>query len=404
MIVGEWKRTRLGDHIRTRKGYAFKSKWYSKKGIPLVKVSDFSEDSVSISELTRIPNEIAGQYKKYSLKKNDVIIQTVGSWPTNPRSVVGKAIKIPSGIDGALLNQNAVKIIPTPGLNNRYLFYLLRSNGFKNYIIGCAQGAANQASITLDSIKDYEFLLPSNNYQNKVAGILSCFDDLIDVNLRRIRILEEIAQSVYDEWFVHFRYPGYENEEIIQTPKKLIPKGWEISRVKPLLKRLKAGIVYRKGNVKDIGEVPVIDQSTDEYLGFHSNKPGHEASLENPIIIFGDHTCKMQLLTEPSSVGPNVVPFVSRDLPIYFAYYLLKDLVQTREYKRHWTELTNKEVIIPPLELCDRFPEFALPIFHQINLFRKKNLSLKYQRDTILPKIISGKINVNKLDIDALSD
>ena len=143
MILGEWKRARLGDHIRTRKCYAFKSKWYSTKGVLIVKVSDFTEDSVRVSKLTRIPGEIAEQYNQYSLKKDDVIIQTVGSWPTNPKSVAGKAIKVPSGIDGALLNQNAVKIVPTSGLNNRYLFYLLRSNDFKSYIIGCAQGAAN---------------------------------------------------------------------------------------------------------------------------------------------------------------------------------------------------------------------------------------------------------------------
>lgn len=154
------KVTNLGKHIQTHKGYAFKSSWYQDSGVKLVKVSDFTDDSVDTSELVCIVEEIAQNYKKHELQVNDIIIQTVGSWPSNPQSVVGKVIRIPRQAAKSLLNQNAVKIIPKGLINQSFLYYLLKSEEFKKYIIGCAQGAASQASITLDSIREFNFLLP----------------------------------------------------------------------------------------------------------------------------------------------------------------------------------------------------------------------------------------------------
>jgi type I restriction enzyme S subunit len=79
--------TQLGKHMQTQKGYAFKSKWYSVCGTPIVKVSNFTRDSIDFSNLTCIPDEIAAEHSKFALRTGDVVIQTVGSWPTNPESV-----------------------------------------------------------------------------------------------------------------------------------------------------------------------------------------------------------------------------------------------------------------------------------------------------------------------------
>jgi len=149
----------LGEQIKTQKGYAFKSPWYSDDGTPIVKVSDFTNSSIDTYNLTFIPDDIAINYLKYKLETGDTIIQTVGSWPNNPKSVVGKVIKVPPEVSGALLNQNAVKIIPNKTLDRKYIFDLLKSDTFKDFIINCAQGAASQASITLKDIKNYPFLL-----------------------------------------------------------------------------------------------------------------------------------------------------------------------------------------------------------------------------------------------------
>ena len=223
-----WQETKLGDCIDTLKGYAFKSQWYCNEGLPLVKVSNFTEDSIDTSDLDFIPDEIAKSYLKYRLQTDDVVIQTVGSWATNPQSVVGKVIRVPRKANGALLNQNAVKILPKSAVDRNFLFYRLKSSDFKNYIIGCGQGAASQASITLDAIRAFNFQLPLMEEQRRIAAILSAYDDLIENNTRRIGILEEMARRIYEEWFVRFRFPGHEHVPLVESEHGLIPEGWRL--------------------------------------------------------------------------------------------------------------------------------------------------------------------------------
>src|SRR5215472_7808938 len=227
-MITSRQRTRLGEVVQTQKGYAFKSAWYTDTGRPIVKVSDFTDDSIDCSNLVSIPEEIASGYLKYELGVGDVVVQTVGSWPSNPASVVGKCIRIPDTAAGALLNQNAVKLSPSKCIDPRFLYYLLRNQDFKTYIIGTAQGAASQAAITLESIRAYEFDLPPLRTQRQIAGILSAYDDLIENNQRRIKILEEMARSLYREWFVNFRFPGHEKVPLVDSPLGPIPKGWEV--------------------------------------------------------------------------------------------------------------------------------------------------------------------------------
>jgi len=218
----------LGDCIDTLKGFAFKSQWYAKEGVPLVKVSDFSDDSISTENLTFLPEKIAKDYDKYRILTDDIIIQTVGSWPRNPKSVVGKAIHVPQKCNNSLLNQNAVKIIPNSNMDNNFLFYLLRSKQFKDYIINTAQGAANQASITLESIRNFKFVLPDIKTQKKIGAQIRTYDSLIENSSRRIELLDSMAKLVYDEWFVKFKFPGHEKVKMVDSEIGEIPEGWVI--------------------------------------------------------------------------------------------------------------------------------------------------------------------------------
>jgi len=180
LIPEGWEITSLGNHINTQKGYAFKSSWYQEQGIKIVKVSDFTDYSIDISKLVSISEEIAGQYKKHELKANDIIIQTVGSWASNPQSVVGKVIRVPNIAAKTLLNQNAVKVITKESINQIFLFYSIKNERFKSYIIGCAQGAASQASITLDAIREFKILLPPSSLLDFLADFVSPMWKLIN--------------------------------------------------------------------------------------------------------------------------------------------------------------------------------------------------------------------------------
>ena len=140
----------------------------------------------------------------------------------------------------------------------------------------------------------------------------------------------------------------------------------------------------------------MIDQSRSSFLGFHDCQPDHYASAESPIIIFGDHTCKMQLMIAPFSLGPNVVPFIAKDkTPISYLFFQIFNLVETREYKRYWTELNNKVVTIADSKNRNIFSELTSPIFQKIDILRSRNHNLRQTRDLLLPKLISGEIDVS---------
>lgn len=112
-----WEKTTVGEIVTTRKGYAFKSSKYVNKGVPVVRVSDYTMDSISDADLKYYPYDEKQNYIDYELHEKDVIVQTVGSWQNNPASVVGKVVRVPYFLEGALLNQNAVKIMPDEGMS-----------------------------------------------------------------------------------------------------------------------------------------------------------------------------------------------------------------------------------------------------------------------------------------------
>nr|WP_318742908.1 restriction endonuclease subunit S [Clostridium sp. JS66] len=149
-----WEWCRFGNIGCFQKGYAFKSKDYVGDGVKITKVSNlnnpFNKDVVYIDKKDAL------KYEQYKLYKDDIVLTTVGSWPTAPASVVGNVIYIDEIFDNTLLNQNAVRI--RSKLNQKYLNIILKSKLFKRYIVDIAQGTANQASITQEDIK--LFLLP----------------------------------------------------------------------------------------------------------------------------------------------------------------------------------------------------------------------------------------------------
>ncbi|WP_049765297.1 restriction endonuclease subunit S [Alkaliphilus metalliredigens] len=189
-----------------QKGFAFKSKDFIDKGTKLVKVSNLTDDSVNANECVNIDEGQAQNYNKYSLVKDDIIITTVGSWPTNPTSVVGKVVKVPDELNNSLLNQNAVRLRGNEKVVQNYLYYLLKSNDFKEYIIGTAQGSANQASITQKDIKSFKYEIPNKPLQKSIAHILTTLDEKIEVNNQINKNLETMVQAIFKQWFVTLNF------------------------------------------------------------------------------------------------------------------------------------------------------------------------------------------------------
>ena len=413
----------LQDYISTQKGFAFKSKWFVENGRKIVKVSDFTADSVSANNLVKISEELGQQYSRYSLSVGDVVIQTVGSWPSNPASVVGKAIRVPKAVDGALLNQNAVKIIPNEDIHGGFLYYLLRSDDFKEYIIGTAQGAASQASITLDAIKRYKFLLPKFEVQFEIAEYLENYDNLIENNNRRIAILEDMAQSLYREWFVNFRYPGHEDNldasspnesgrpKLTDSPLGQIPKGWGVKPLGELInfKRntIKKGNVPEKTPYMGLEHFPrksIALSEWEEVSEIGSNK----LAFNRGDILFGKirpnfHKVGVAQIDGLCSSDTFVLSPKNREhralvAMVTFSNEFVAQAVQTSQGSKmpraSWDVLQEFPVPVPAQYIIEKFNAVVDPAIKQIRVLSLKNRNLKQQRDMLVPKLISGAIEL----------
>lgn len=414
-----WERKRLGDLVETQKGYAFKSGWYCDAGRPIVKVSDFTDNSVDSSALVCIPVSTAADYLKYELRTGDVVVQTVGSWPTNPASVVGKCVRIPTDAAGALLNQNAVKLTPEVRFDRAFLFYLLRNDNFKTYIIGTAQGAASQAAITLDAIRGYEFALPPLPMQRRIASILSAYDELIENSQRRIKILEAMARALYREWFAHFRFPGHENHPRVASPLGEIPMGWEVAAMAELCSRMESGGTPRRTNADywDGGEIDwyKTGELWDSFLFDSQEKITALGQRESTarmfepgtilMAIYGSPTVgRLGILTRRASCNQAALGLVANDDRIsqtflYFILLGLRDhlngLAQGAAQQNISKEkVTNASAIVPPRTLISAFDKVAEPLFEQIETLQRQVQNLRRTRDLLLPRLLSGQLKV----------
>ncbi len=197
---------KLSDVATFRNGAGVKQDFFttSNDGVNLAKVSNFTSDSIDLTDATKVDREHAQKWASHLLKSDDVLIATVGSWPPNWSSVVGKVVRAPKGSEGAIQNQNTCCVIPNEAIDQSYLYYLLKTRQFSEWIVNVAQGSANQARVPVKKIGDFEFELPPIDIQRGVASTLRNLDNKITLNRQINQTLEQMAQTLFKSWFVDF--------------------------------------------------------------------------------------------------------------------------------------------------------------------------------------------------------
>ena len=401
--MNEWKKVKLGDCISTKKGFAFKSALYTNCGVPVVRVSDFTLDSVADNDLVYYPHAEKDRYDEYVLNEGDVLIQTVGSWQYNPNSVVGKVVRVPYYHKGSLLNQNIVKIIPNNGYNNAFIFYRLKCRDFAGHVLGEARGAANQASITLDTIKRFSFDCPLLSTQQRIATILSRYDSLIENYRKQIKLLEEAAQRLYKEWFIDLRFPGHENTKIVDG----VPEGWE------------------KKKLHEIAEVVMGSSPKSEF--YNNDKQGlpfHQGvgSYGTRFVDDNVYSTSITRLAEPNSIlfsvrapvgrlnitknkiiiGRGLAAMNHKDGFQSFLFYMLKERFFMDNIIGNGSifasiskvELLDQEFIVPPMKTIKAFESLASKLDKKIQGVDTQLHLLTEARDRLLPKLMSGEITI----------
>lgn len=412
----ETREVKLGDIVKHNKGYAFKSSEYTDEGVMVVRVTDFTLDSISDADAVYLAPD--DRYDKFVLKTNDILIQTVGSWANNPNSIVGKVVRVPKQCDNAYLNQNIVRIIPNNDLDNTYLFYALKANHFSTYCVLRGQGAANQASITLDTIFRFKFKAHNFTAQKRIAGILSAYDNLIENNNKRIRLLEQMAENLYKEWFVRFRFSGYEDVEF----ENGFPKDWEKVKLDDVLNKIATGLNPRKNFVLGEGEnfYVTIKNMADNtvYLDNKCDKVNDDAIIKinkRSDLKIGDllfsgigsigRVCLIDIPTNNWNISESVFTMrANKKISSEFLFMLLlsQDVQNYCQSKANGSaqkgirmgDLRKYTFLLPTKNVINDFTNQISPILRNVSLLRNENNNLIQQRDLLLPRLMSGKLEV----------
>lgn len=428
-----WRKVKLNEIVEHQKGFAFKSKDYIETGTPVVRVSNFTMDSIDCSDLKFVDDAIAKKNMSVKLVENDVVIATVGSWPTNPASVVGKTICVPKSVDGSLLNQNAVRlrVKNKESYDQKFLYYLLKNQDFSDYIVSTAQGSANQASITLKDIYGYEFLYPESEHRKTIASHLSAIDKKISLNTQTNQTLEEMAQALFKSWFVDFdpvkaKMNGEQPEgmdeataslfpdKLVESELGLIPEGWNVKSIKDFGKVVtgktppqKVDDAYSESGVPFITPTDIdSDVFVAETKRFLSES-GVEVVKKNLlpegsicVTCIGSQMGKAVIAPSVSISNQQINSIVTKKS--YERNFLFLNLRRRREEifligsSGSTMPIINKstfeklKVVTPAESLIKVFDEILSPLLDKIHQNATENQTLSTLRDTLLPKLLSG--------------
>ena len=394
----ETKEVKLGDIVKYNKGYAFKSSEYTDEGVMVVRVTDFTLDSISDADAVYLAPD--DRYDKFILKTNDILIQTVGSWANNPNSIVGKVVRVPKQCDSAYLNQNIVRIIPNNDFDNTYLFYALKANQFSTYCVLRGQGAANQASITLDTIFRFKFKVHNFAEQKRIADILTTYDNLIENNNKRIKLLEQMVENLYKEWFVRFRFPEYENVEFVGT----LPIGWQYQPISESMDFFDSQRVPLSSMQRDemekiypyYGAAKLMDY-VDDYLF-----DGEYLLLgEDGTVVTADGFPVLQLVNDKFWVNNHAHVIrgkgniSTRFLYLTFCRFPITGVVTgSAQPKISKGRLEKLKILVPDVITMEHFNNLINPMFNEIYVLKKQLIRITKQRDMLLPRLMSGKLEV----------
>lgn len=355
------------------------------------------------------------KFSKYRLEKGDIVIARTGA-------TTGYAKRIRENYD-AVFASYLVRIRVNAKYDSRYVGFIIESESYKHFIQqnigGTAQPQANAQVLT-----SFPIPLPPASTQRKIAAILSAYDGLIENNSRRIKILEEIAATIYREWFVEFRFPAHENVKMVESELGLIPQEWDAKfsdyvdfKEGPGLRRWQ----YRDEGIPFLNIRTLVDNDIDssklqyldpdevqtKYSHFLLSPNDHVVSssgtLGRIVTIQRDHlplmlnTSIIRMRAKTENVGPwQLKHFLKSD---YFQRQINALATGTAQKNYGPSHLKHMKIVAPDSALGRKYEELVSPLEELLGVLVIKNANLRSTRDLLLPQLISGELDVSTLNV-----
>ncbi len=292
------------------------------------------------------------------------------------------------GADGTQL------LRPAEGIDARYLYYALKTAELEQF--------GYQRHFKL--LKDCQVSVPPLEVQRHIASILAAYDDLIEINLRRMAVLEEMARGLFEEWFVRLRFSGYANVPLIDSEHGPLPRGWRMVKVGSVLQKFRRPEKVKKQHYEASGAIPCVDQGSS-FIGGYTNNLSALISSPLPLCVFGDHTRILKFITFPFASGADGTQLlypVEGLSPEYLYLSLVNIDLSNQHYARHFKFLKEQTICFPAPEVVEQFTSFVRPALELVQSLRLQNQTLAASRDLLLPRLISGHLSVdvseNQLD------
>lgn len=414
--IAVWAKVKLGDHVDMLTGYPFKSAEYSQdtSDIRLLRGDNVAQGELRWDGVKRWPIDKAADFRRYELHDGDVVLAMDRPWiEAGLKYAWMKKSDLP-----ALLVQRVARLRGEHSLLTPYIRYLIGSPAFTAHVHSITTGTA-VPHISGGDIGAFEFALPPLHIQRKIIDILSAYDDLIENNTRRIAILEEMAQALYREWFVEFRFPGHFGSQMVESELGPIPEGWRTARLDEFAAvnalSLKKGTEPQQIEYVDISSVSQGRIENIESLDF-AEAPGRARR----IVGHGDVIWSMvrpnrrsySLILNPSPnliVSTGFAVITARQIPFTYLYLALT----TNEFVGYLTnhargaaypavtaeDFQNARLVLPENMLMTRFHRAVVDMFEERENLTVRNILLRRTRDLLLPRLVSGEVDVHRLEI-----
>lgn len=375
------------------------------EGYPLIRTPNVGKGKLDLNGVHRVSESVYKQrIQRGAPRANDLIFAREA--PAGNVALVQENQTVCLGQRTVLIRPNVQKVNP------QYLVYYLLSPKPQHELLGTANGAT-VAHVNLPAIRNLKIELPEKSVQDKIGTILVTYDDLIENNQKQIKLLEEAAQRLYKEWFVDLRFPGHENTKIVDG----VPEGWQYEKLGDLVKTTSGGTPSRRkseyyvnGNIRWIKTKELNDRfifETEEHITEDAVKNSSAKVLpEGALIVamYGATIGKIGITAAEMACNQACCAFISFD-DMISKEYLYCWLMDNREYlvsqgkgaaqsNLSQEMIRNFSLLCPDKKVIKNFTEIVTTMLENKRVLENKILMLSKARDDLLPKLMSGEVEV----------
>ena len=375
-------------------------------GYPSIRTPNIGRGRLILDGANRVSEET---YRKWSRRAvpqaQDLILAREA--PIGNVAIIPKNLRVCLGQRTVLIRPDKNKVVPM------FLLYLMLGDEIQDNLLAHSIGAT-VAHLNMRDIRNLKLpRLPPLPTQRKIAAILGAYDDLIENNTRRIKILEEMAGTIYREWFVEFRFPGHEKVRMVESELGLIPEEWEVKQLGEMC-NVVMGQSPKSESYNELGEgLPFHQGVTDFGNRFPTDRiyctiQKRTANPNDILFSVRAPVGRINVANKKIVIGRGLSAIRSKSGDQAFLLQQLKDRFQEEDTIGVGTifnairksGLMEINLLVPPDPLIAKFEEIVVPIASLLGILSKQNESLRETRDLLLPRLISGEFDVSDLDIN----